>query len=105
MSSACIRVASITVAVIIARLMTPLLAAVPAMSGPEDRGDVTPQLAERALVAGIDRDLDPVAGGILRRQQGKYRSARRRKRRHPAGDGGVRIGVDGDARRIAFSYI
>src|SRR5258706_11644630 len=102
------------------------------MSGPEDRRDVTPQLAERALMAGIDRDLDahpgtqrdavrepaegkanryplhdldPVAGGILRRQQGEYRTARRGERRDLGGDGRVRIGVDGDARRITFLHI
>src|SRR5258708_19152073 len=109
MSSACIRVASITVAVIIARLMIPLPAALVAMSGPEDRGDVPPQLTERALVAGIDRDLDahagaqretvqcliegkangytlhdldPTASGILRRQPGKYRTGCPGQRRY-----------------------
>src|SRR5258705_4156105 len=114
MSSACINVASITVAVIIGRLNTPLLGSALAMSGPEDRGDVTPQFRQRALVAGIDRDpdthagaqrdtvrglaegkanryplhhLDPVAGGILRRQQGEYRTARRAQLRYLAGDG------------------
>ena len=61
-SSACIRVASITVAVIIARFLTPLPVAVFAMSGPEDRGEITPQLTQRALVAGIDGDLDAHAG-------------------------------------------
>src|SRR6267154_1800605 len=132
MSSACIRVASITVAVIIARLMTPLLAGVPAISGPEDRGHVAPQLAERALMTGIDRDLDahagaqreavrdlaegkanryalhdldPVAGSILRRQQGEDRSARRGQCRYLAGDGRFAIGVDGEARRITFPHI
>jgi hypothetical protein len=92
-SSACIKVASITVAVIIGRLTTPLLSAVLAISDSEDRGDIAPQLGERSPVAGLDRDpdahagaqhnpvrelaegkanryalhdLDPVAGGILR---------------------------------------
>ena len=50
-------------------------------------------------------DLDPIAGGILRRQQREDRTARRGQCRHPGGDGGVRIGVDGDARRIALSHI
>jgi hypothetical protein len=44
------------------RLMTPLLAAVLAISSPEDRSDVAPQLVERASVTGIDRDLDAHAG-------------------------------------------
>src|SRR5258705_12052186 len=104
MSSACIKVASITVAVIIPRFLTLLSAALLAMSAPENRGEVAPQLAERTLMAGIDRDfdthagaqrrmireriegkanryalhhLDPVAGGILRWQQGEHRPARR----------------------------
>src|SRR3982074_3644559 len=112
--------------------MTPLPASVPAMSGSEDRGDVVPQFAKRALMAGIDRDLDahagaqreivqaliegkanryalhhldPVARGILRRQQRKYRTARRGQRRNLGGDGNIRIGVDGDARRITLPYI
>src|SRR6202048_5413823 len=112
--------------------MTPLLSAALAMAGAEDRGDVTPELAERALVAGVDRDLDahagtqretvrdlaegepngyalhhldPVAGGILRRQQREYRSARRRQRRDLAGQGEVWIGVDNNARRIALFHV
>src|SRR6202021_841223 len=98
--------ASITVAVIIPRLMTALPAAGLAMSGSEDRSEVAPQVAQRALMAGVDRDLDahagaqreavrelfegkpnrdalhhldPVAGGILWRQQREYRAARRRQ--------------------------
>src|SRR6202021_1397998 len=101
-SSACIKVASITVAVIIPRLMTALPAAGLAMSGSENRSEVAPQLAQRALMAGVDRyldahagaqrktvpnlaegkphwdalhHLDPVAGGILRWQQREYRAA------------------------------
>src|ERR1700730_2463313 len=131
-SSACIKVASITVAVIIPRLMTALPAAVLAMSGSDDRGDVAPQFAQRASMAVIDRDfdahagaqreafrdffegkphwdalhhLDPVAGRVLRRQQREYRTARRRQRRDPCGDVSVRIGVDGDLRRIALPDI
>ena len=49
--------------------------------------------------------LDPIAGGVLRRQQREDRTARRGQCRHPGGDGSVRIGVDGDARRIALSHI
>src|ERR1700731_2278482 len=107
-SSACIRVASITVAVTIPRLMTALSAGASAMSGPNDRDDVAPQFAERALVAGVDRDLgtharaqreivqgliegkadryalhhlDPITGGILWRPSREHRTPRRGQRR------------------------
>src|SRR3984893_2257198 len=112
--------------------MTALPAAGLAMSGSENRSEVAPQLAQRALMAGVDRDLDahagaqrkavpnlaegkpnrdalhhldPVAGGILRRQQRNSRAAGGRELRVRGGDEVARIGVDGAVRRIAFPDI
>src|SRR6202035_3651945 len=99
------------------RLMTALPAAGLAMSGSENRSEVAPQLAQRASMAGVDRDLDahagaqrttvpnlaegkphrdalhhldPVAGGILRRKQREYRAAGGGARRARGGGGGGR---------------
>src|ERR1700687_3129263 len=112
--------------------MSALPAAGLAMSGSENRSEVAPQLAQRASMAGVDRDLDAhagaqrktvpnlaegkphrdalhpldaVAGAIWRGQPRKYRAAGGRQRRDFGGDGAVRIGVDGDLRRIAFPDI
>src|ERR1700692_4993983 len=100
--------------------MTALPAAGLAMSGSENRSEVAPQLAQRASMAGIDRDfdahagaqreiirgmiegkpnrdalhhLDPVAGGILRRQQREYRAAGGGRARGTRGARGGRVGA------------
>jgi hypothetical protein len=59
--------------------MTPLSTAPLAMSGPEDRGEVAPQLAERSLVVGIDRYLDAhacaqwrVVRGLIEKKANRY---------------------------------
>src|ERR1700688_5191930 len=97
--------------------MTALPAAGLAMSGSENRREVAPQLAQRASMAGMDRDfdahagaqreiirgmiegkpnrdalhhLDPGAGGILRRQQREYRDAGGGLTGRPRAGGGVR---------------
>src|SRR6202166_4778484 len=102
--------------------MTALPAAGLAMSGSENRSEVAPQLAQRASMAGVDRDLDahagaqrkavpnltegkphrdalhhldPVAGGILRWQQREYRAAGGRQRRDLRGGRSLRVGLDG----------